>query len=237
MTEQEGEETLDLDIDSLFKDPEDSQPPDKESTDNADKNEGGLKDSDLTKNMSKRINQVREETEKSVLERVAKENGFESYTAMRKASEDKIVKDHGFDPKDVSEVLGKMLEQRLADDPRIKRLNDYEAREKEAYIKEQVAEINKVTGQKLTPDQLPKEAIDLWGKGVDLSQAYFATQGKSLITKGINNAQNGTMNHLAPHSSNNTPKTRGLNDEEKDMYRFINPDITEKELSEKTVEI
>lgn len=230
----DSDETLDIDIDDLFKDPEDSQLPDDTSNDPDNKSAPKI---DLTKTMTERINTVRRDTEKEVLERVAKENGYESYSAMKKAQEEKLVKDHGFDPKDIEAVLEPMLKQRLADDPRFKKLEELEQRERDTYIQAQLAAINKTTGQQLKVTDLPKETLDLWGKGVELEQAYYATHGKAIISKGVSQLQNGTLNHLAPGSGAGAVKTRKLTEDEKEMWRAIVPGITEKELAEKTTPV
>jgi hypothetical protein len=141
----------------------------------------------------------------------------------------------------VETVIKPLLEQRLADDPRFKKLEQYEQRERDLYIKEQLAAINKTTGQNLKPTDLPKETIDLWSKGIDLEQAYYATQGKTLLTKGISQSQNGTLNHLAPGSSAGTTKSRAYTDEEKQMYAAImgmgGYQVTDKDMALKTIAI
>ena len=231
---------LDKEIDDLFKDPEDTQPQEDPSITKEDNKDNQPK-SEMTLNMINRINEVKAKTEKEVLDRVAKESGYESYEAMKKAKEEKLVKDHGFDIKDVETVIKPLLEQRLADDPRFKKLEQYEQRERDLYIKEQLAAINKTTGQNLKPTDLPKETIDLWSKGIDLEQAYYATQGKTLLTKGISQSQNGTLNHLAPGSSAGTTKSRAYTDEEKQMYAAImgmgGYQVTDKDMALKTIAI
>ena len=66
--------------------------------------------------------------------------------------------------------------------------------------------MKKLTGLKVTETDLPKETLDLWGKGVDLANAYIATNP----TKIISNTYKGSTAHLASSSGAGQPKSRGL---------------------------
>lgn len=231
------DEDLDISVDDLFKDPEESLTRDNSQDQNSNdsKNDGN---ENLTKNMTKRINEVRRKTELEVQDRVAKQAGYESYEDMMKATERKIVEDHGYDPDEINKMLEPLIEKRLSNDPRFKKLEEIESREKDDYLAKQLAEINKVSDIKYkSVNDLPDDTIQLFGKGIDLKQAFYATHGEGLINKAANKANNGTLTHLAPLPNGNGVKTRGLTAEEKDMYRMIIPGITEEELSKKTIEI
>jgi hypothetical protein len=234
---QEIDEDIELSVDDLFKDPEDSQTQDNGQGQSSDdsKNDGN---ENLTKNMTKRINEVRRKTELEVQDRVAKQAGYASYEDMMKATERKIVEDQGYDPDEINKLLEPLIEKRLTNDPRFKKLEEIESREKDAYLSQQLAAINKISDVKYkSVNDLPDETLNLFAKGVDLKQAFYATQGEGLLSKAANKANNGSLNHLAPLPNGNGVKTRGLNAEEKAMYRMIIPGITEEELSKKTIEI
>ncbi len=234
---QEIDEDIELSVDDLFKDPEDSQTQDNSQGQSSDdsKNDGN---ENLTKNMTKRINEVRRKTELEVQDRVAKQAGYASYEDMMKATERKIVEDQGYDPDEINKLLEPLIEKRLSNDPRFKKLEEIESREKDAYLSQQLAAINKISDVKYkSVNDLPDETLNLFAKGVDLKQAFYATQGEGLLSKAANKANNGSLNHLAPLPNGNGVKTRGLNADEKAMYRMIIPGITEEELSKKTIEI
>lgn len=234
---QEIDEEIELSVDDLFKDPEESLTQDNGQGQSSDdsKNDGN---ENLTKNMTKRINEVRRKTELEVQDRVAKQAGYESYEDMMKATERKIVEDHGYDPDEINKMLEPLIEKRLSTDPRFKKLEEIENREKDEYLAKQLAAINKISDVKYkSVNDLPQETIDLFAKGVDLKQAFYATQGEGLFNKAANRANNGSLAHMAPLPNGNGVKTRGLTAEEKDMYRMIIPGITEEELSKKTIEI
>jgi hypothetical protein len=155
-----------------------------------------------------------------------------------KATERKIVEDQGYDPDEINKLLEPLIEKRLTNDPRFKKLEEIESREKDAYLSQQLAAINKISDVKYkSVNDLPDETLNLFAKGVDLKQAFYATQGEGLFNRAAQKANNGSLNHLAPLPNGNGVKTRGLNAEEKAMYRMIIPGITEEELSKKTIEI
>lgn len=215
-------EILDIKIDDLFADDPEGTPPVPEET-----------KVELTAAMTKRINEVRAKTEATVRDSLAKELGFDSYEAMQKAKTKKEITEAGYNPDDLEKLIEPMVEKRLASDPRMQKLQQLEEQEKKAYITSQLSEIEKLTGLKVTEADLSKETLDLWGKGVDLSQAYIATNP----TKVIGAAGKGSTAHLASGSGAGQPKSRSLTQAEKEFYKSINPYATDEELSKKTIEV
>lgn len=192
-----------------------------------------------TKAVSERINTVRKQTETETKDKIAKELGFNNYSELQKANEKELLTKAGIDNDDTTALVEKLVNQRLADDPRLKKLEEYEQREKANFVKEQLNEISKLTGTQYTSiDQLSQDTLDVWSKTGNLKQAFLATQGEALLLKKQSAVQNGTLSHLAnPNHSGNTTKTRGLTEDEKAIYRSVMPDITEEELSKKTVDL
>ena len=230
MNKNGEEDVLDVEIDELFKD--DSQSSEQEETKTTEE-----KKDELTKTVTKRINDVKAKAERETQDKVAKELGYESYAAMKKAQEDDIIKKKGYKPEDVNAMVEAIVAKRLAEDPRLKELDAIKNVEREKYVESQLASINEATGQKLTIKDLPKETLDLWGKGIDLEQAYYATQGKAVIARARGQANNGSLDHLNVGGGSGQPKVRRLTQDEKDIYRGIAPHLTEDELNKKTVEI
>lgn len=225
-----GDNDIELDIDDLFNDPE-------AAPTSTEQNPSNTPDLDMTKAMTKRINEVKAKTEREAQDKVAKDLGFENYAAMKKAQEEDLIKQRGYDPEDMADLLEPLIQKRLADDPRLKKLEQIEARERDLYVQSQLAAINQATGQQLKMADLPQDTLDLWSKGIELEQAYYATHGKTLLTKTASQNQNGSLAHLATGSSSGQVKTRRLTNEEKEMWRAIVPGITEEELSKKTTKI
>ena len=194
----------------------------------------------MTKAMSERINTVKRKTETETRESVAKELGYASYEEMLKAKEAKTIKDAGYDAEDINELVNSLLEQRLKADPRLKKLEEYEARDKANFVNTQLAEVNKLAGTNYNSlDELPQETLDVWQKTGNLKQAYLATQGESLLKARASKPNNGSTSHLAnPGASSLDKHQRALTEEEKDIYRSVLGDmITEDELSKMTTDI
>ena len=236
---QETDDVLNINIDELFKDTEESQPQENTSNDTEDSKKSD-EPSQMTKHMTERINSVRRKTEVETQEKIAKELGYASYSELLKEKEQNLIREQGYNPEDIEKLVEPLLEKRLANDPRFKKLEEIEQREKEDYIKEQLAKINKVSDVKYNSvNDLPQDTIELWSKGVDLHKAYLATAGENILLKRANVSNKGTLNHLADSSSNgvSTGKVRALTEDEKNFYKSIMPYVTDEELAKKTVSI
>lgn len=216
---------LDLNIDELFnEEPEAGTPP----ADNKDENKV-----EMTEVMTKRINEVRAKTEATVRDSVAKDLGFDSYEAMQKAKDEKQIVEAGYDPAELEKLIEPMLEKRLASDPRMQKLAQLEEKEKASYITSELAKITELTGLKVTQADLSQATIDLWGKGIDLSQAYIAANSNKIISA----THKGSTTHMLSSTSTKSPQVRGLTAGEKSLYKSINPFATDEELSKKTITI
>lgn len=189
--------------------------------------------------VSKRINEVKEKTEKETQDKIAKDLGYGSYEEMVKAKDKKAFEDAGIDTQETIDLVEKIVQQRLANDPRFKKLEEFENREKASFVASQLEEISKLTGDKYTSvEQLPKDTLALWEKTGNLKQAFLATQGETLLLKKQAANAKGTTVHMADtHNSGSSSKTRPLTEKEKAIYRSVMPDITEEELNAKTIEV
>lgn len=231
MDENENKVT-NFSIDDLFKDPEEELKPQEESKPTQEPSE-------MIKEMSKRINEVRAKTERETRDAMAKELGYDNYEAMKKANEKQVLRDAGLDDAEIEPIVQKLVEKRFAEDPRMKRLEEYEQRDKANFVNEQLKEVNKLTGLNYKDvSELPQEVLTMWEKTGNLKQAYLATQGETLLNKSLAGKQNGSLAHLAnPGSAGVGVKERPLTAEEKDIWRMVNPDITDEELSKKTMPV
>lgn len=217
-----------LEIDDLFKDPSDSQSGDGDS---------GEPEENLTKTMSQRINTVRAKAEKETQDKVAKEMGYKSYEAMKEAQDKKLILEHGYDPEDIEKVIEPIIKKRIEDDPRFKELEALKQRNQEVYLEKQIASINEATGQQLKASDLSEKVLELWGKGIELEQAYYAVHGKEVVSSIASKVQGGSLAHLATGTSHKGVKKRMLTREEKAMWKSLHPEISDEELSKKTTEI
>ena len=214
---------LDLNLDDLFKDEDDPAAGTPPADDKLD----------LTEKMTKRINEVKAKTEATVRDNIAKELGFDDYASMQKAKAEKTITEAGYNPEEIQKLVEPMLEARLASDPRLQKLAALEEKEKQAYINAELAKIEKLTGLKVKETDLSKETLDVWGKGVDLAQAYIATNSNAIISGNTK----GSTDHLASGNGASKPKMRGLTQSEKALFKSISPNITDEELNKKMMEV
>lgn len=245
MENEEKDDAMNFNIDDLFKDELDNDNQEDtdtiESDNNTDTNNASSEEI-TTEAVSKRINEVKRKTERETQDKIARELGYSSYKEMQDANKNKMLRDAGIDTDDAElmATIDKIIEKKLADDPRIKRVDDYETQQKQKFVNTQLEQINTFAGSNYTSvDQLPKETLELWEKTGNLKQAYLATHGEELLTKKKSQSNKGSLTHLADGVSSNTgKKSRYLTDEEKEIYRSVlGNNITEAELAKKTVPI
>lgn len=244
---QNADDIMEMDLESLFgiqSDDEESVEANEsanESNETQNNNvETSVDSKPTTKAVSERINKVRKSTELETRESVAKELGYESYEAMMadkaKKREKKLFDDAGVEENDeTKEFIEKIVKSRIENDPRFKKLKEYEELEKARFVKSQIDEINKLSGSNYTSiDQFSEETLKIWKVTGNLKQAYLATNGEKLILG--KSSQKGSLDHLANPNPGTSSKTRYMTESEKAFYRSIVPDITEDELNSKTIE-
>lgn len=227
---------LELNVDDLFKDPVEDQETNQTNTTD-DKTVEEQEKQEMTKGVSKRINEVRHKTEIETEDRIAKQLGYDSYDALLKSKEKEMLQEAGVDNDEVSAMVEKLVEERLKRDPRLKKLEEIESLEKTKFVEAQLNAINQFSDNKYTSvDELPKEVLSIWEKTGDLKQAYLAVKGEELLLKNKSSSLNGSTNHLAnPGSVGGSSKTRLLTAEEKEIYRSVLGDFyNEEEISKKT---
>lgn len=227
---------LELNVDDLFKDPVEDQETNQTNTTD-DKTVEEQEKQEMTKGVSKRINEVRHKTEIETEDRIAKQLGYDSYDALLKSKEKEMLQEAGVDNDEVSAMVEKLVEERLKRDPRLKKLEEIESLEKTKFVEAQLNAINQFSDNKYTSvDELPKEVLSIWEKTGDLKQAYLAVKGEELLLKNKSSSLNGSTNHLAnPGSVSGSSKTRLLTAEEKEIYRSVLGDFyNEEEISKKT---
>ena len=240
MEDKEQEDTMDLNIEDLFKDELDFEEDNEEESDTIEESNSDMR-TETTAAVSKRINEVKRKTELETQDRIAKELGYASYKDMQNANKNQLLRDAGLDTDDTElmAAIDKIVEKRLSEDPRIKRVDDYEAKQKQKFVDTQLEQINTLAGSNYSSvEQLPKETLALWEKTGNLKQAYLATHGEELLTK-KKSLHKGTTTHLLEGGSSNTgSKTRYLSEEEKDIYRSVLGDyVTEEDLAKKTLPV
>lgn len=217
-------------IDDLFKDPVDQE----ETTEQEESSESTQ---ESTHAVSQRINEVRKKTESETEERIAKDLGYQSYADMIKANEQKEMKDAGLDSEELSTLIESLVEKRLANDPRMKKLAEIEADEKAQFVNNELNAINNISDVKYkSVEELPEATLKLWEITGNLKQAFLATEGEKLLTKSKSINMQGSTSHMASSSNGAVgSKTRLLTQDEKDIYRSVLGDLyNDDEISKKT---
>lgn len=200
------------------------------------KGDNGVKENNIdnTKAFAKRLKESTEKARNEEREAIAKQFGFESFAEMQKSKETKAIEEKGLNPEDVSPLVEKLVSDRIESDPRMKELESYRKQQIKEFAKKELAEISELTNGKVTNlDQLSKEVKDLWAKKGSLKAAYLELEGENLIREVRGEQSRGTTHHLnTPSGSNPIPSgKRPLNDKERNLWRFFNPQMTDEELN------
>lgn len=195
---------------------------------------------DTTKVFAKRLKESTDKARREERDAIAKSLGYESYEALQKSRETKILEDKGLDPDAVSPAIEEIIKKRLDEDPRMVELAEYRKKQVEEFGKKELAEITKLTDGEITSlAQLPKEVIDLWKKKGSLKSAFMELEGEKLITKIRSGQSKGSTSHLQTPSGTTPPQTnkRPLTDAEKKAYKFFNPNMSDEELNKLTYDV
>ena len=194
---------------------------------------------DTTKAFAARLRESTDKARREERENIAKSLGYESYDAMLKEKENKILKDGGLNPEDVSPVVDQIVNERLKNDPRLVELEELKKVRAREFAKEELAKITELTGGEITTlSQLSPEVIDLWKKKGSLKAAFMEVEGEKLINKIRSGQSKGSTDHLTNPSGSNPGKTtkRHLTAEEKQRWKFFNPNMSDEDLNKKLID-
>lgn len=214
---------------------------DEGSEPSTEKKEEGANEETVTETQAF-ARRLKDATQKARLEErtnVAKAFGFESYEAMQKAREKDLLRDKGYDPDEVSPIVEELVNKRLADDPRLKELDEYRNAKMQEWAKKELAELKTLTGGRVSKmDEVPKDVLELWKTKGSLKTAYLELKGEELIKQMQSEQNRSSTDHLITPKGSPAPikneQTRPFNDKEKQIYKMFNPDVTEEELSKMT---
>lgn len=199
-------------------------------------------DVEETKAFSKRL---KERTDKAIAEEresIATKLGYKSYDDMIKQQENRRLEDLGYDPEQLAPIVEELVQKRLNEHPSMKELEGYRERQVQEFAERELAEVSKLTGINYTSlEQLPQDVLEDWRKSGSLKKSYMALHGEELILKSRSAMLKGNTSHLVPMGNGGvTPPTdnqkRHLTAEEKKLYKFFNPQMTEEELNNKLID-
>ena len=192
-----------------------------------------------TKAFATRLRESTEKARREEREAIAKSFGYDSYENMIKEREKKTYEDKGLDPDEVSPIVEQLVKQRLDNDPRMQELAEYRKQQQLEFGKRELAEITKLTGGRITNlNQLPKNVLERWQENGSLKSAYLELEGEKLIEQMRSEQSRGSAEHLGNPNGSSPANTnqRPLTEQEKQVWKFFNPNITDEELNKKTVD-
>jgi hypothetical protein len=135
-----------------------------------------------TKAFANRLKEQSEKVRAEEREALAKSMGKQSYEELLKDRELDAAKGKGLDPEAFKEVFEKLYEERVKNDPRMKELDEYRNKKAEEWGQQQMAEIAKLTGGKITKiEQLDDATIKRGTAEGSFVSAYMAIHGAKLL--------------------------------------------------------
>lgn len=216
----------------------------KEGSPAAQPDDGKTNEKDVTKVTETQAfaHRLKEETNKvrnEERENIAKSLGYENYAAMQKSREADLLKENGLNPEEVSPIVEQIVNKRLAEDPRLKELDSYRQQKVNEWAQKELAELKDLTGGKISKvEEVPKDVIELWKTKGSLKAAYLELKGEELIREARISAageqSKGSTSHLkSPSGTPFVPEEgkRPFTEQEKEIYKLFNPDVTDEQLS------
>lgn len=193
---------------------------------------------DVTKTQAfaHRLKEEKEKARKEARDEIAAALGYESFEALQKDKENKLLEDKGLDPEQVNPIVEELVKQRLDNDPRMKELEALKAQRVKEFAEKELKEISNLTGEQYTSlNQLPQDVIDDWRKTGSIKSSYIKLHGEELIIKARKAQTKGGTSHLQETAGTApTPTdTRPMTDKEKAIYKFFNPNVKDEELDKK----
>lgn len=192
------------------------------ATDPAQKDQEPPKESE-TQAFARRLRESTEKARQEEREAIAKQLGKSSFEELMRERETKAFEEKGLDPEAAKEVFDKMYEERIQADHRFKELDEYRAAKAKEWGENQMKELSKLTGGKITKmDQLDEATLARGQKEGSFVSAYMALHGAELIEdmrlNGIAKQQQNTTFHLAnPASTQPDAKFRDPSPAEKSI--------------------
>ena len=228
-------------LESLFKETAQETPPvedGKNSTETPPTKD--IEDVTKTQSFARRLKEEKEKAYKEAQNEIAASLGYSSYDELQKHKQNQLLEEKGLDPELVNPVVDEIVKKRLAEDPRMKELEELKQRQITEFAKKELEDVNKLAGTNFASlEEVPKDVIEDWKKTGSLKKSYINLHGEELILKARSEASKGTTSHLN-NPSGAAPEgkaKRHLTDEEKRLWKFFNPTMTDEELNNKYKEV
>lgn len=184
---------------------------------------------DETKAYSERLKKDKAKIEKEATakarEEVATSLGYESWEEMQREKSSKKLKEIGIDPKEAGSIIDEYAKTSSEYQELLKYKEEIEARDKENFVKTELSKLNEDFGINIKDvSELDEQTLDLWQKGVSLSNAYGAFNYEKLAEKKAKQVEinKTSKNHLNPVNGGNTTNTSNAVEPSKEkIKRFM----------------
>lgn len=231
-------------LEELFNDDTSQTTPAAETNTDAQDGNNGTDDDksknvETTKAFATRLKESTEKARREERDAIAKQLGYDSYEDMQIKRTKEQIENKGLDPDEVTPIVEELVKERLESDPRMQELEGYRKQQKVDFAKRELAEITRLTNGEITSlAQLPKAVIERWAQNGSLKSAFLELEGENLLNRVRNEQNKGSTSHMqfSGSGASNTGNKRPLTEQEKHMWRYFNPGISEEELNKKLVD-
>ena len=188
---------------------------------------------DATKAFSKRLKEETIKIREEERANLAKTLGYETYDDMVKHQPDNKLLQDGYDPETIRPILNDLLKTTPEYQEAMQYKKEKEELEKELFASDSIKMLNSTFGTTFTSiNDLDKDTIDLWNKGVPLDRAYAASNYKTLTKPTPQPKQQTGKEHMQPVEKGATKSdVRVATEDDIRRFRIFNPSATVEEIN------
>lgn len=192
-----------------------------------------------TQAFSKRLNEAtkkaRAEAAAETRQNIAESFGYDSWEAYLQAQQSTAISNKGYEPDEVIPLI----KEAMKSDPDYIEAMKYKAEkeelEKTLWAQNALTDLNNTYGTDFkSVNELDKDTVELWNKGVDLKKAYAANNMDSIINSKIAQAKSkqSGKEHLTETKSGAQGEVYNVSGEELRIFKLFNPGVTDDEIRE-----
>lgn len=188
---------------------------------------------DATKAFSKRLKEETIKIREEERANLAKTLGYETYDDMVKHQQDNKLLQDGYDPETIRPILNDLLKTTPEYQEAMQYKKEKEELEKELFASDSIKMLNSTFGTTFTSiNDLDKDTIDLWNKGIPLDRAYAASNYKTLTKPTPQPKQQTGKEHMQPVEKGATKSdVRVATEDDIRRFRIFNPSATVEEIN------
>lgn len=190
-----------------------------------------------TQAFSRRLNEATKKAKAEAIvetrQNIAESFGYNSWDEYLKAQQSTAISNKGYEPDEVIPLI----KEAMKSDPEYLEAMKYKAEkeelEKTLWAQNALRDLNGEYGTDFkSVDELDKNTVDLWNKGVSLRDAYALNHIDTIVTTRVAQAkqkQSG-KDHLTEPKSGAQGEVRNLTNDELKVFKLFNPGATDDEI-------